>query len=32
FAEAFAEALKDIGLRPSLYWENDSSRVGRWGC
>ncbi|RLF90670.1 DNA endonuclease, partial [Thermococci archaeon] len=30
FAEAFAEALKDIGLRPSLYWENDSSRVGRW--
>ncbi|WP_227805374.1 LAGLIDADG family homing endonuclease [Pyrococcus kukulkanii] len=30
FAGAFAEALKDIGLRPSLYWENDSSRVGRW--
>ncbi|CUX77283.1 Similar to intein-encoded homing endonucleases [Thermococcus chitonophagus] len=30
FAEAFAKALEGIGLRPSIYWENDSSRVGRW--
>ncbi|NJF25928.1 LAGLIDADG family homing endonuclease [Thermococcus sp. Bubb.Bath] len=30
FADAFAEALKDIGLKPRSGFENDRTRSGRW--
>ncbi|WP_324736059.1 LAGLIDADG family homing endonuclease [Thermococcus sp. SY098] len=30
FAKEFAKALKSLGLNPRLYYENDSTRSGRW--
>jgi intein-encoded DNA endonuclease-like protein len=30
FAEAFEEALKDIGMKPRSGFENDRTRSGRW--